>query len=124
MAPEEAPLRCLAVIVVTDETGKVDTLEFERFMDDVAGPGRWMSTIDWLFVEPPQSAPGQVTAPVALPEDVAVRAILHDLTNEPQRILIDHAMSPGEIRKWRWAAFQVSQNPHGQGLFPWEAARA
>lgn len=124
MAPEEAPLRCLAVVAVTDETGKIDTLELELFMDEVAGPGRWMSTIDWLFVEPPRSAPEQIIVPVALPEDMAVRAILADLTNEPQRILADHAMTPGEIRKWRWAAFQMAPNQEGQGLFPWEAARA
>lgn len=124
MAPEEHPLRCLAVIVVTDETGKVDTLELERFMDEVAGPGRWMSTIEWLFLEPPQSVPGQFTAPVALPDEIAVRAILNDLTNEPQRILIDHAMSPGEIRKWRWAAYQINPRPQGQGLFPWETGYA
>lgn len=124
MAAEEAPMRCLAVCVMRDEAGDIDSIELARFMNEVAGPDQWISTSEWLFVEPPQSAPGHVTAPVAFLEEVAIKAILNDLTNEPQRIFTDHGMTPGEIRKWRWAAFQVSQNPHGQGLFPWEAARA
>lgn len=124
MAPEEAAMRCLAVCVMRDKAGDIDSLELARFMNEVAGPDQWISTSEWLFVEPPQSAPEQVTAPVALPEEVAVKAILNDLTNDPQRILTDHAMTPGEIRKWRFLAFQVAPNPQGQGLFPWEAMHA
>lgn len=124
MAPEETPLRCLAVVVSCDAAGEIDTLELESFMNYVAGPGQWLSTGEWLFVEPPQTSPGQITAPVAVPESVAVRAILADLTNEPTRIFSDHAMTPGEIRKWRWAAHQVDPRPQGQGVFPWEVHHA
>ena len=120
MAPDEPALRCLAVAVRLDVKNEIDHLELTHLLDDFAGPGQWMTTLEWLFVEPPQSATGEVTAPVALPEDIAVKAILADLTDEPQRIFFDHAMSPAEIRRWRWAAFQMDQNPEGRGRFPWE----
>lgn len=120
MAPLESPLRCLAVRAVVDEAGEIDGLELERFMNDVAGPHQWLSTTEWLFENPPAEAAGEITVPVVVPEDVAVRAVLNDLTNEPQRIIFDLPTTPAETRKWRWVAFQVAPNAQGQGRFPWE----
>lgn len=120
MAPVEQPLRCLAVRVVLDETGEIDGIEMEAFLNDVAGPHRWLSTTEWLFLEPPVEAAGEITVPVVVPEAVATKAILADLTTEPNRIVFDHQVSPAEVRKWRWVAFQVAPNSHGQGYFPWE----
>lgn len=119
LAPDELSLRCLAVAVRLDAKNEIDHLELTHLLDGLAGPGQWMTTLEWLFVEPPQTA-GKVTAPVALPEGIAVMAILADLTNEPQRILSDHAITPAAIMRWRWAAFQLNQNPEGRGRFPWE----
>lgn len=124
MAPEEAPLRCLAVRVMLDQSGEIDGLELEAFMNDVAGPHQWLSTTEWLFISPPGEAGEELTVPVVLPEAIAIKAVLSDLTNEPQRILFDHATSPGETRKWRWVSFQVAPNPQGQGRFPWERLNA
>lgn len=124
MAPLEAPLRCVAVRVLMDDAGEIDGLELEAFLNDVAGPHQWLSTTEWLFVEPPVEAGGKLTVPVVMPEAVAVKAVLHDLTNEPQRILFDHATTPGETRKWRWVAFQTAPNAQGQGRFPWERLNA
>ncbi len=124
MAPEEEPIRCLAVRALQGAADQIDSLELEALMNEIAGVGQWMSTDEWLFIEPPSTEPDQITVPVALPESVAVKAILADLTNDPPRILSDHAMASGEIRKWRWLAFQLNPNPHGQGLFPWEVAHA
>ena len=124
MAPLEAPLRCVAVRVLMDDAGEIDGLELEAFLNDVAGPHQWLSTTEWLFVEPPVEAGGKLTVPVVMPEAVAEKAVLHDLTNEPQRILFDHATTPGEARKWRWVAFQIAPNPQGQGYFPWERINA
>ena len=120
MAPVEQPLRCLAVRVVLDDAGEIDGIELEAFLNKVAGRHQWLSTTEWLFVDPPAEVRDWPTAPVAMPEDVAVRAILEDLTNNPPRILFDHATSPAETRKWRWVAFQIAPNPQGQGRFPWE----
>lgn len=120
MAPDEPALRCLAVAVRFDAKNEIDHLELKHLLDDLTSPGQWMTTLEWLFVEPPRLAAGEITAPVALPEGVAVKAILADLTNEPQRILFDHAMTPAEIRRWRWAAFQMDQKSEGRGRFPWE----
>lgn len=124
MAPDEPALRCLAVAVRLDVKNEINHLELTHLLDGLAGPCHWMTTLEWLFVKPPQSAAGNVTAPVALPEDIAVSAIFADLTNEPQRILFDHAMTSAEIRRWRWAAFQMDQNPEGRGRFPWERTDA
>lgn len=124
MAPFEEPLRCLAVRVVLDDAGEVDGIELEAFLNHVAGRHQWLSTTEWLFVEPPAEAEGHVTVPVVIPEGRAVKAILNDLNNEPRRILFDHATSPAERRKWRWAAFQVAPNAEGQGRFPWECIHA
>jgi len=124
LAPDEAPLRCLALRVMLDEAGEIDGLEFEAFMNDVAGPHQWLSTDEWLFRSPPAEADGEITVPVVVPESIAVQAILADLTNDPPRILFDHATSPGETRKWRWIAFQTAPNPQGQGRFPWERLNA
>lgn len=120
MTPDDVPMRCLAVSVRFDADGDIDNLELAQLLDGIAGPGHWMTTTEWLFINPPAMIAGEATAPVAVPESVAVRAILNDLTNAPQRILCDHAMTPAEMRKWRWAAFQVEQNPEGRGRFPWE----
>lgn len=124
MAPEEAPLRCLAVRAVVDEAGEIDGLELELFMNRVAGPHQWLSTTEWLFTDPPAEAAGKVTVPVVVPEAIAIKAILADLTNQPQRILFDQATSSGQTRKWRWVSFQVAPNQQGQGRFPWERLNA
>lgn len=120
MAPFEESLRCLAVSVVLDEAGEVDGIELEAFLNQVAGRHQWLSTTEWLFVEPPAEAEGHLTVPVVVPESTAVQAILNDLTNEPQRIIFDLPTTPAEMRKWRWVAFQSAPNSQGQGLFPWE----
>lgn len=124
MAPDDAPLRCLTVRAVVDERGDIDGLELELFMNSVAGPHQWISTTEWLFVEPPKEAAGEITLPVVCPENVAVRAILADLTNEPRRILFDLPTTGAETRKWRWVAFQAAPNGRGHGRFPWETADA
>lgn len=124
MAPLEAPLRCVAVRVLMDDAGEIDGLELEAFLNDVVGPHQWLSTTEWLFVEPPVEAGGKLTVPVVMPEAVAVKAVLHDLTKEAKRILFDHATTPGETRKWRWVAFQTAPNAQGQGRFPWERLNA
>ena len=124
MAPLEAPLRCLAVRAVVNEAGEIDGLELEAFLNDCVGRQQWLSTTEWLFVEPPVEAGGKLTVPVVMPEAIAVKAVLHDLTNEPQRILFDHATTLGETRKWRWVAFQTAPNAQGQGRFPWERLNA
>ncbi len=124
MAPEEAPLRCLTVRAVVDERGDIDGLELELFMNSVAGHHQWISTTEWLFVEPPQEAAGDITVPVVVPESIATKAILADLTSNPNRIIFDHATTPGETRKWRWVAFQTAPNAQAQGRFPWERSNA
>lgn len=122
MAPDEGPLRCLAVSVTHDAKGRIDSFELEYLMDDLAGPGQWISTGEWLFIDPPMDVTDQITAPVVLPEATAIKAILADLTNAPSRIITDYALTPGEVRKWRWLAFQRSHNTEGRGVFPWEVA--
>lgn len=118
--PSHEHLRCLAVRALKDVEGEIDNIEFEAFMNDVAGRHQWISTTEWLFVDPPTEADGYTTLPVILPESLAVKAVLADLTNEPQRILTDHKVTPAEGRKWRWVAFQIAPNERGQGIFPWE----
>lgn len=120
MAPLEVPLRCLAVCVLLDDAGEVDGLELEGFLNQIAGRHQWLSTTEWLFVEPPVEVDGKLTVPVVMPEAIAVRAVLNDLTNDPQRIVFDHSTTATETRKWRWVAFQVAPNDKGQGRFPWE----
>lgn len=124
MAPLEAPLRCLAVRVLLDDAGEIDGLELEGFLNQIAGRHQWLSTTEWLFVEPPVEAGEESTVPVVVLETVAVKAVLNDLTNEPPRILFDHATSPSETRKWRWVAFQTAPNAQSQGRFPWEYMHA
>lgn len=122
MEPFEEPLRCLAVSAVLDEAGEVDGNELEAFLNHVVGRHQWLSTTEWLFVEPPAEAEGHVTVPVVIPEGRAVQAILNDLTNEPQRIIFDLPTTPAETRKWRFIAFTNAPNNFGQGRFPWERA--
>ncbi|MFC5373816.1 hypothetical protein ACFPIF_14715 [Brevundimonas faecalis] len=124
MTPVEQSLRCLAVRVVLDEAGGIDGIELEAFLNEVAGRHQWLSTTEWLFVDPPAEAGDWLTVPVVMPERLALRAILEDLTNDPPRILFDHATSPAETRKWRWVAFQIAPNSQGQGRFPWERSDA
>lgn len=124
MARVELPLRCLAVRVVFDKPGEIDGIELEAFLNEVAGRHQWLSTTEWLFVDPPPETGDWPTVPVVMPEEVAVRAILEDLTGDPPRILFDHQTTPAERRKWRWVAFQVSPNRQGRGYFPWERVHA
>lgn len=114
------PLRCLAIRILKDANGEIDNAEFEAFLDEVAGRHQWISTTEWLFVEPPVEANGFETLPVAMPQSAAVKAILADLTNPEARVLTDHLVTPAEQRKWRWVAFQIAPGPQGQGYFPWE----
>lgn len=118
---QDHPLRCLAVRVLKDVEGEIDNIEFEAFMNDVAGRHMWISTTDWLFVEPPLEADGFETLPVVLPQNMAVKAVLADLTNLEPRILTDHQVTPAEERR---VAFQIAPNPQGQGCFPWERINA
>lgn len=120
----DQPLRCLAVRVLRDAEGQIDNIEFEAFLNDVAGRHQWISTTEWLFVEPPMEAYGFETLPVVMPERMAVKAVLADLTNSDPRILTDHKVTSGEGRKWRWIAFQMAPHPQGQGYFPWERVDA
>jgi hypothetical protein len=124
LPPKEALLRCLTVRAVVDERGDIDGLELELFMNRVAGPHQWLSTTEWLFVEPPVEVAGEITVPVVCPENVAVRAILADLTNEPRRILFDLPTTGAETRKWRFIAFCSATNIQGKGVFPWETPDA
>jgi len=117
-------LRCLAVQVLPNPSSEIDGAELEAFLNDVAGPHQWLSTTEWLFVDPPVEAGGWRTVPVVMLETVAVQSILRDLTNDPPRILFDQRLTPGEKRKWRWVAFQIAPNDQGQGVFPWERAHA
>ena len=121
MPPDEGPLRCLAVRVMHDAQGRIDSIELENLMKDLAGPGQWISTGEWLFIDPPLAGADQITAPVVMAQTTAIKAILADLTRSPSRIITDYALAPGEIRKWRWLAFQRSPNAEGRGVFPWEA---
>jgi len=113
-------LRCLAVRILRDVDGQIDNIEFEALLDELAGRHNWVSTSEWLFVEPPAEADGFETLPVVMPESVAVKAILADLTNPEPRILTDHQVTGAEGRKWRWVAFQIAPNAQDQGFFPWE----
>ena len=124
MAPLETPLRCLAVRVVMDDAGEIDGLELELFMDRVAGRHQWLSTTEWLFISPPAEAEGEITVPVVIPETVAVKAVLNELNSDAPRNLFDDATSPGQIRKWRWVAFEVAPNNQAKGYFPWERLHA
>ena len=124
MSPHEEPLRCLAVHALLDRRGEVDGVELEAFLNEIAGPHKWLSTTEWMFVEPPAEVGGWPTVPVVMPEAVAIQAVLRDLTNEPPRILSDRATSPAERRKWRWVTFPVTPNPQGEGRFPWEYLNA
>lgn len=105
-----------------DEAGEIDGLELEVFMNDLAGPHQWLTT-EWLFENPPAEADGEITVPVVVPEAIAVKAIVADLTNDPPRILFDHALSGGQTRKWRWVASHTARE-QGRGRFPWEAVDA
>ena len=124
MVQLEVPLRCLAVRVLLDDAGELDGLELEGFLNQIAGRHQWLSTTEWLFVEPPVEVDGKLTVPVVMPEAIAVKAVLNDLTNEQERIVFDQLTTPAETRKWRWVAFQVAPNAQGQGRFPWECTHA
>lgn len=121
--PDHEPLRCLAVQVLKDAEGEIDNIEFEAFLNDVAGRNQWINTTEWLFVDPPVEADGFETLPVVMPQQAAVRAVLADLTNPEPRILTDHKVSLAEGRKWRWLT-QIAPNAQGQCHFPWEMADA
>lgn len=96
------------------------TASNSKHLNEVAGRHQWLSTTEWLFVDPPAETEGRVTVPVVMPDEVAVSAILNDLTNEPQRIVFDLPTTPAETRKWRWVAFQVAPTAQGQGRFLWD----
>ena len=113
-------LRCLAVRVLRSVDGKNDNIELEAFLNKVAGQQKWISTTEWLFVEPPAEASVAVTLPVVMTERVAIQAVLADLIHPEPRILADYKLSSLESRKWRWVAFQINPNEQGLGYFPWE----
>ena len=120
----DQPLRCIAVRVLRDFEGEIDHIEFESFLNNVAGRHWWISTTEWLFVEPPVEAEGFETLPVVMPQSMAVKAVLADLTNSEPRILTDHQVTPSQERKWRFVAFQIAPNAQGEGHFPWERFNA
>ncbi len=122
MEQVEEPLRCLAVRVVFDATGEIDSTELENYLNRVVGPSQWLSTTQWLFIEPPSPEDEAITVPVVVQERIVGRAIQND--RPCLRILFDHRTTPAETRKWRWIAFQVAPNPQGQGRFPWELVDA
>ena len=124
MAPDELPLRCLAVRVTHDATGEIDRFELEAFLNDAAGQGQWITADQWLFIDPPAEVKGAVTLPVVMPVAAAIRAVLNDLTNEPPRIVTDYQTTPAETRRWRWLASQIQSFAAGKALFPWEAPDA
>lgn len=124
MAPDELPLRCLAVRVTHDTSGEVDTLELEAFLNEVAGSGQWISADQWLFKDPPLEVGYEITLPVVMPVPAATRAVLNDLTNDPPRIVTDYQTTPTETRRWRWLASQIQSFAAGKTLFPWEAPDA
>ena len=121
MTPDEDPLRCLSVRVIHDATGDIDSLELEALLNAIGGRDQWIGSDQWLFIDPPVEAEGEVTLPVVMPEAAAIRAVLNDLTNAPPRIVTDYQTTSAETRRWRWLAFQQSPNSTGKGRFPWEA---
>ena len=122
MEPVEEPLRCLAVRFQQDAKGEIDSTELENYLNRVVGPSQWLSTTQWLFIEPPSAEDEAATVPVVVPERIVGRAIRND--GPLRRIIFDHRTTPAETRKWRWVASQVAPNPEGQGRFPWEAIHA
>lgn len=122
MEQVEEPLRCLAVRVVFDAKGEIDSTELESYLNRVVGQSQWLSTTLWLFIEPPSPEDEAVTVPVVVPERIVGRAIKND--GPRRRILFDHRTTSAETRKWRWVAFQIAPNPEGQGRFPWETVDA
>ncbi len=124
MAPDELPLRCLAVRVVLDANGEIDRSELEVLVNHLAGEDQWITADQWLFIDPPPEAAGEVTLPVVMPVDAAIRAVLNDLTNEPPRIVTDYQTAPAETRRWRWLASQTQAYAGGKSHFPWETSIA
>ncbi len=124
MAPDELPLRCLAVRVVPDANGEIDRSELQVLLNHLAGEDQWITADQWLFIDPPLEAAGEVTLPVVMPVDAAIRAVLNDLTNEPPRIITDYQTTPAETRRWRWLASQIQAYAGGKSHFPWESAIA
>lgn len=124
MAPDELPLRCLAVRVTHDATGEIDRPELEAFLNDVAGESQWIAAGQWLFIDPPAVVGAEATVPVVMPTDAAVRAVLNDLTNVQPRIVADYQTTPAETRRWHWLASQIQSFAAGKALFPWEAPDA
>ena len=61
MAPDEFPLRCLAVRVAHDPGDEIDTLEREAFLNEVAVSGPRISAQQWLLIDPPVEVEGEVT---------------------------------------------------------------
>ncbi len=122
MEQVEEPLRCLAVRVVFDAKGEIDSTELEKYLNRVVGQSQWLSTTQWLFIEPPSAEDEEITVPVVVPERIVGRAIRND--GPRRRILFDYRTTSAETRKWRWVASQIAPNPEGQGRFPWEAIDA
>lgn len=122
MEPVEEPLRCLGVCFQQDSDGEIDSTELEIYLNRVIGPSQWLSTAQWLFIEPPSPEDETTTIPVVVPECMVAHAFRNDRPRP--RILYDYRTTPAETRKWRWVAFQIAPNPEGQGRFPWETADA
>ncbi|MGX1802016.1 hypothetical protein ACWIDJ_06770, partial [Brevundimonas naejangsanensis] len=70
MEQVEEPLRCLAVRVVFDATGEIDSTELENYLNRVVGPSQWLSTTQWLFIEPPSPEDEAITVPVVVQERI------------------------------------------------------
>lgn len=122
MEPVKESLRCLGVRFPQDADGEIDSTELEVYLNRVLGPNQWLSTAQWLFIEPPSPEDEADTIPVVVPERIVSRAFRND--GARRRILFDHRTTSAETRKWRWVAFQIAPNPEGQGRFPWETVDA
>lgn len=122
MEQVEEPLRCLGVRFQQDADGEIDGTELENYLNRIVGQSQWLSTTQWLFIEPPSAEDEEITVPVVVPERIVGRAIRND--GPRRRILFDHRTTPAETRKWRWVAFQIAPNPESQGRFPWKAVHA
>lgn len=115
----ETPIHCLAVRVRRRWDEQIDTNELEDFLDQTAGPNRWLMTSLWMFArQPVVMRPCFQSVPVICPVSVAARLSLNDCEDRPQRIFGEHVVGAVELRGWRWVAGQVY--PQFGGQFPWE----
>ena len=101
MSPHEEPLRCLAVHALLGRRGGIDGVELEAFLNEIAGPHKWLSTTEWLFVEPPAEVGGRLRSPEWDSARDAAQAILRN-DAELLNLLVKHELLPeGGVRGWK-----------------------